>query len=87
LKRAKSGNIHLARAGVLEDHRYTTPEKIQAPFPSHTYVKRTIVRDRHVVTAVAGAFVDFAIEICDWFHLFKSSQEKAMVSNYYKGMG
>ena len=81
-----AGTKYLAAAGVFEDHSYTTPERVQDPFPQRTFVKRKVVRDGHVITSVANAFVDFAIEMCDWFSLFKNPQEKALVAKYYKGL-
>ena len=69
-----AGTKYLARAGIFEDHSYTTPERVEDPFPGRTFVQRKVVRDGHVITAVANAFVDFAIETCDWFNLFKNSK-------------
>ncbi len=81
-----AGTKYLAKEGILTGHAYTTTSSIEPPFPADTFIKKTVVRDKNVITALNNAFVDFAIEICDWFHLFGTPHEKAMVTKYYKGM-
>lgn len=77
----------LAKSGILDKVRYTTSalpwtdtlkEKFREnnPFPIHNYVCERVVRDNNVITAQGIAFVDFAIEICDWFRIFESIEEK-----------
>ncbi len=44
-----------------------------------------MVRDGNIITSVGEAFVDFSIEICDWFNLFDSSKEKNDFRSYIKG--
>lgn len=77
----------LAKSGILDKVRYTTSalpwtdtlkEKFREnnPFPIHNYVCERVVRDNNVITAQGVAFVDFAIEICDWFRIFESIEEK-----------
>ncbi|MFZ5351206.1 MAG: DJ-1/PfpI family protein [Bacillota bacterium] len=85
---------YLAKAGILENRRYTTTltenylKEIGSPdfFPRNNFVNEKVVRDRNVITAVGNAFVDFAIEIADYFGLIENSGEKEEYSKYYKGL-
>lgn len=87
------GPSFLARAGVLTDRKYTTTysEKlveelgVKDPFNRSNFQKTFVVRDGHIITAKGTAFVDFSMEISDFFGLFKNSEEKNMVSEIYKG--
>ena len=45
-----------------------------------------MVRDGNIITAQGIAFIDFAIEICDWFNLFESQGEKESFSKSIKGL-
>ena len=91
-----AGTVMLAKAGVLDYMTYTTPiskwsaeealfYNMDDPFPRENYVSKRLVRDRHVITAQGIAFVDFALEICAWFKLFQSQQEKHEFSKLVKG--
>ncbi len=72
------GPQYLGRAGVLNNHRYTTScseAKIRSlhvpdPFPRNNYVEARFVQDGHVITAKGGAFVDFAFAICDYLDIY-----------------
>ena len=72
------GPQYLGRAGVLDHHRFTTScgvDTIKAlnvpdPYPRHNYVKERVVRDGHVITAIGGAFVDFAFAISDYLDIY-----------------
>lgn len=87
-----AGPQYLARAGVLKGYSYTTTlsekafdEKgISDPFPRESFLVKNVVRDRNIITAVGNAFVDFAVEICDWFNLFESPEEKETFLGSYK---
>ena len=65
------GPQYLGRAGILDQHRFTTScseETIQSlgvsdPYPRKNYVEARVVRDEHVITAKGSAFVDFAFAI------------------------
>lgn len=76
--------------------RYTTPivcwtEKHISvfgstdPFPRENYVPGRVVSDKNIITAQGTAFIDFAVEICDWFHLFASSDDKDHFLRLIKG--
>lgn len=91
-----AGPQYLARSGVLKDKKYTTaltqdklkeyfPKVLEDPFPRDTYVNENVVRDNNIITAVGNAFVDFSIEICDYFGNFKDEKEKRSYSSHYKG--
>jgi 4-methyl-5(b-hydroxyethyl)-thiazole monophosphate biosynthesis len=79
-----AGPIFLARAGVLNDIRYTTTltedffisQNMKDPFPRQNLVAKDIVRDKHVITAKYNAFLEFGAEICDWFGFFTYPEEK-----------
>lgn len=92
-----AGTLALAKAGVLDDVKYTTPivewneEYVykygeEDPFPRDNFVLERVVRDRNVITAQGAAFIDFAIEICDWFNLFDNEEDKNNLINIIKGI-
>ncbi|WP_315066860.1 DJ-1/PfpI family protein [uncultured Clostridium sp.] len=92
-----AGTQYLARAGVLKGKKYTTtltednlkeyfPMISEYPFPRDTYVNENVVRDSNTITAVGNAFVDFSIEILDYFSNFKDEEEKKKYANHYKGL-
>ncbi len=89
-----AGTVFLAKAGVLDHVNYTTPAmewteqhiKIFGecnPFPRDNFIDKRVVRDRNVITAKGEAFIDFAIEVCDWFNLFDSREEKENFGRRY----
>lgn len=91
-----AGPQYLARAGILVGKKYTTtltkdklkeyfPKALVDPFPRNTYINRNVVRDNNIITAVGNAFVDFSIEILDYFGNFKDEKEKRIYSSHYKG--
>lgn len=91
-----AGTVFLAKAGVLDSLAYTTPavEWTQEhqevfgddPFPRENLVRQTVVRDANVITAQGTAFIDFAIEVCDWFQLFDNQAEKDHFRSMRKGL-
>jgi putative intracellular protease/amidase len=78
------GPQYLGRAGVLDQHRFTTScseDKIKAlqvrdPYPRKNYVEARVVRDEHVITAKGDAFVDFAFAIAEYLDIFKGKNEE-----------
>jgi len=92
-----AGTVFLAKAGVLNNVKYTTPivewtqKHIEIygnedPFPRENFVSERVVRDRNIITAQGIAFIDFAIEICDWFNLFENLDDKENFSKNIKGL-
>lgn len=92
-----AGTVFLAKAGVLNNVKYTTPivewtqKHIEIygnedPFPRKNFVLERVVRDRNIITAQGIAFIDFAIEICDWFNLFENQDDKKNFSKNIKGL-
>ncbi|OOM80142.1 DJ-1/PfpI family protein [Clostridium sp. BL-8] len=92
-----AGPQYLARAGVLKGKKYTTtltednlkeyfPMVSENPFPRDTYINENVVRDSNIITAVGNAFVDFSIEILDYFGNFKDEEEKKKCASHYKGL-
>lgn len=83
------GSIVLAKSGVLIDKNYTT-SAIQwtknhqkffgesDPFPRENFIDSRVVVDSNIITAEGIAFIDFAIEICDWFNLFENVDDKKL---------
>ncbi|MDD7793169.1 DJ-1/PfpI family protein [Clostridium sp. 'White wine YQ'] len=89
-----AGTVYLAKSGILQNAKYTTPvvewtEKHaevfgeKDPFPRNNFVSERVVRDKNIITAHGTAFVDFAVEICDWFDLFEGEEEK---NNFVKSI-
>lgn len=70
----------LGRAGILTQYKFTTScsaEKIvqlgvNDPFCWENYLNQRTVVDRNVITAQGFAFVDFAVEVCKYLHIFES---------------
>ncbi|MBU2700146.1 putative intracellular protease/amidase [Sporomusaceae bacterium BoRhaA] len=90
-----AGTQYLARAGVLQGKMYTTvltqeklreffPMTLEDPFPRETYVNKHVVKDQNIITALGNAFIDFSVEILDYFHYFKEEKEKQDMINHYK---
>lgn len=91
-----AGTFFLAISGALNNAAYTTPitswtEKHISvfgnadPFPREKYIQQRVVADKNIITAQGTAFIDFAVEICNWFHLFDSEDDKISFMNLYKG--
>jgi putative intracellular protease/amidase len=89
-----AGPEYLAKAGILDNHKYTTTLSeeylkqigIEDVFPRNNYIKEKVVRDENLITAVGHSFVDFAIEVTDWFGLFDDEEQKERFRNSYKGL-
>ena len=92
-----AGPRFLAKAGVLDNAKYTTSIaqwtekhveqfKENDPFPRENFVFQRVIRDGNIVTAQGVAFVDFAIEVCDWFSLFDDEEDKNNFSKDIRGV-
>lgn len=92
-----AGTIFLAKAGILDKVKYTTPavewteKHIEVfgekdPFPRENLVEDRVVRDGNIITAQGIAFIDFAIEICDWFNIFENQEERDSFAKDIKGL-
>lgn len=91
-----AGTVFLAKSGVLNNVKYTTPvvewtkKHIEIfgeedPFPRKNFIQERVVRDRNIITGQGIAFIDFAIEICDWFNLFENQENKDNFIKNIKG--
>ena len=92
-----AGTLALAKAGVLNDAKYTTPivewdeEYVlrygeEDPFPRNNFVLDRVVRDGNIITAQGAAFIDFAVEVCEWFNLFENEEDRENFINIIKGL-
>lgn len=90
-----AGTFFLATAGILNKVSYTTPitswtEKHMEifgeadPFPRDNYIEKRVVADKNIITALGTAFLDFAVEICNWLQLFESEEDKNRFIKLYK---
>ena len=78
------GPQYLGRAGVLDEHRFTTScsentiksLQVPDPYPRRNYVEERVVRDANVITAKGSAFVDFAFAIADYLHVFAGREDE-----------
>lgn len=78
------GPEFLAKTGILNGREYATsmyPEDYKQkneidPFPRDTYKDTRMIRDGNIITAKGDAFVDFALEIWDWFDLYEYDAER-----------
>jgi putative intracellular protease/amidase len=88
-----AGPSYLGKAGVLNGHRFTasfTREEYEENvskgiFPTQGFCSDKVVRDRNIITADGLSYVDFGIEIGDYFGLFKNPEDKENVRNEQKG--
>lgn len=91
-----AGPRFLAKAGVLETVRYTTSianwtdshaQRFMEsdPFPRQNFVIDRVVRDGNIITAQGNAFVDFAIEVADWFNAFDGEEDRNEFIKMIKG--
>jgi putative intracellular protease/amidase len=92
-----AGPRFLAKAGVLENTKYTTSMvswteqheerfKESDPFPRKNFISDRVVRDGNIITAQGNAFVDFAIEVADWFNAFEDEDDKRGFTKAIKGI-
>jgi putative intracellular protease/amidase len=80
-----AGPTYLALAGILNGKKFTTtrlfnyyedyPDQVD-PFPRDNFQDQRVVRDGNIITAVGHAFVDFALEIWNYFGLFENEAER-----------
>lgn len=83
----------LAKAGILDKHYYTTTlsedyfndNSIKDCFPRENYLEEKVVRHENVITAKGRSFVDFGVEILDYFNMFENTEEKISYAKSYKG--
>jgi putative intracellular protease/amidase len=83
----------LAKAGILDYHSYTTTlgedyfkeNGIKDCFPRKNYLEEKVVRHENVITAKGKSFIDFGIEILDYFNIFDDAEDKEMCGRSYKG--
>jgi putative intracellular protease/amidase len=92
-----AGPRFLAKAGVLDNVKYTTSmvkwtethkKKFmeEDPFPRQNFVLDRVIRDGNIITAQGNAFIDFAIEITDWFGGFEDAEDKSGFAKVIKGI-
>jgi transcriptional regulator GlxA family with amidase domain len=87
------GPSFLARAGALEGVNYTTTYseelveelKVVDPFDRENFVDENVVVDGRFITAKGFAFIDFAVEILDYFEMFEDADDKDDFAREHKG--
>jgi len=81
----------LAKAGILQDHKYTTTineesrNKMIDLFPSENFIDKRVVVDKNVITAIGSAYREFGISILDYFESFENDEERKSYIEMYKG--
>lgn len=92
-----AGPRFFAKAGILNNVKYTTSIvewnqirreqfKEEDPFPRENFINARVVRDGNVITSKGISFVDFAVELADYFGLFKDEGEKRAFFNTITGL-
>lgn len=92
-----AGPRFLAKAGVLDNAKYTTSivswtethaQRFMEsdPFPRQNFVSDRVIKDGNIITAQGNAFIDFAIEVCDWFGAFEGEEDKNNFTLAIKGV-
>ncbi len=79
-----AGPEFLAKSGILENIKYTAAVEPQEydekneldPFPRDNYLEEGMVRDNNIITAKGNAFIDFTLEIFEWFKLYDYEDER-----------
>ena len=79
-----AGPEFLAKSNVLKTKKYTTtitPEEYKEiseidPFPRKNYIEKRMVRDGNIITAKGSVFIDFALEIFEWYNLYEYDSER-----------
>ncbi len=92
-----AGPRYFAKAGILNKVKYTTSivewnqlrreafNNEDDPFPRENFIDTRVVRDKNVITSKGISFVDFAIEIADYFGQFKDEAQKKDFFNTITG--
>lgn len=91
-----AGPRYFAKADILSKVKYTTSIvewnqmrreqfKEEDPFPRENFIDTRVVRDGNVITSKGISFVDFAIEIADYFGQFKDNADKQTFFNTITG--
>ena len=73
-----------AKMGLLNKIKYTTSEEPKLyeerneidPFPRENFVDTRVIRVDNILTAKGHAFIDFALEIWDWYDLYEYESER-----------
>lgn len=78
--------VHLAKAGILEDKKYTTTLPIDEfdEFESENYLDKLVVKDDNIVTAKARGYVDFAIELGKTMDIFEDEEDLQESIDFFK---
>lgn len=92
-----AGPQYLARTGLLDNKKFTTSLTVEYlddnekddPFTWDNYIDENVVRDGNIITAKGSAFVDFGIEIFDFYKIFDDPAlgiTKEQMAKEYKGL-
>lgn len=79
-----AGPEFLAKMDLLNKIKYTTSEEPKLyeerneidPFPRENYIDTRLIRVDNILTAKGHAFIDFALEIWDWYDLYEYESER-----------
>lgn len=87
---------YLSNTGILDNKRFTTTltkeiliqNNKKDLFNWDNFIDENVIKDGHIITAKGRAFIDFGIEIADYYHLFDDVEywgTKEENKNRYKG--
>ena len=78
--------LQLARADLLNDHRYTTTLPLDEfdSFSQDNFQNDNVVVDRNIITAKAAGYVDFALEIGKKMDIFADEEDYQETVEYFK---
>jgi putative intracellular protease/amidase len=79
-----AGPEFLAKMGLLNEIKYTTSEEPKLyeerneidPFPRENFVDTRLIGVNNILTAKGHAFIDFALEIWEWYELYEYESER-----------
>lgn len=80
------GPVHLARANILRDRKYTTSLGIDEykEFESNGYENTNVVVDKNLITAKASGYVDFAIDLGKLANIYEDEGDLAETIDFFK---
>lgn len=81
-----SGTIHLAKASVLDNKKYTSAFDLEemAELSNATSVDENVVKYENIITARPNGYVDFAIEIAKALNIFEDENDLNETIQYFK---
>lgn len=81
-----AGPIHLAKAGILQDVKYTVSneDRNNEYFDQSNYEEADVVVSGNIITSKPSAYVDFAIELGKKMSIFNDESAMKQTEDFFK---